>query len=575
MVFEYESIYKFDIYVILTIPQLETLQEQLWDLSENYFWNYRAKFLISIVGESLESSIEIVKNIFIVLWKYYKLWDIVLLVPVKSQYLNVSQTEISSKIELYGWNPYVSHTQCTEPNKIIHLDTWNLQEGGFLRKFPLFSYQIPNTLHGCPLRATALDLEPFLIAKNGNGGTTFTGFDQRIIHLISQMVNMSIEYRGTLPGNRIEVRVNAMQDLLVGATDIICGGYILHIAATPFADPLMSYMENTVKWYVPCGTPIPRIEKISQMFKLNVWMMVVVQIILSVIFISNISKRTSKLSSVKSSLNISSTIFIVLSILLGVSISKMPFGIPQRILFISLIWYAFALSTIFQSLFTSILVDPGYYDQIRLLDELIDSEFIYYYDETVDDFMNFTIPEYYNQVKLERKRAYQDDLYYVNYFENNNAVLICFDMFVQYFMIISLPPGTDVPRMCTLDQDILIERATMYMAKGSPLFERFNSVLLRALESGIVEKLIQIEKASWRENSYNWTKIYSDAIVARNDNKNSEEYFIFSLSHLKFIFYILCLSYLLGIVILSGEIIVSYCKCSYTHERTSVKSQRT
>ncbi|KAJ9586406.1 hypothetical protein L9F63_019948 [Diploptera punctata] len=334
-----------------------------------------------------------------------------------------------SKIELYGWNPYVSHTQCTEPNKIIHLDTWNLQEGGFLRKFPLFSYQIPNTLHGCPLRVTALELQPFLIAQNTNGTTTFTGFDQRIIHLISQMVNMSIEYRGTLPGNRIEIRMNALRDLLVGTTDMISGGYILHIALMPFADPLMSYMENTVKWYVPCGTPIPRIEKISQMFKLNVWLMVVVQIILSVIFMSNISKRTSKLSGDKGSLNVSSTIFVVLSILLGVSITKVPFSIPQRILFISLIWYAFALSTIFQSLFTSILVDPGYYDQIRILDELIASEFIYYCDDNIDDFMNFTTPEYYNKVKLERRRVYESEFYYVSYFENNNAVLVGFHIF--------------------------------------------------------------------------------------------------------------------------------------------------
>ncbi|KAJ9586407.1 hypothetical protein L9F63_019949 [Diploptera punctata] len=291
------------------------------------------------------------------------------------------------------------------------------------------------------------------------------------------MVNMSIEYSETLPGKRIEVRMSALRDLLVGTTDIISGGYILHSAVTPFADPLMSYMETSMEWFVPCGIPIPRIEKISQKFKLNVWLMVVVQIILSAIFMSNISKRTSKLSGVKSSLNISRTIFIVLSILLGVSIRKMPFSIPQRILFLSLIWYAFALSTIFQSLFISILVDPGFYDQIRLLDELIDSKFIYYCDETVDDFMNFTIPEYYNQVKLERRWAYQDDLYYVNYFDKNNDVVLGSDMFFQYFTIISLPPGTDVPRICSLDEHILRQRATMYVAKGSPLFERFNSVL--------------------------------------------------------------------------------------------------
>ncbi|KAJ9586405.1 hypothetical protein L9F63_019947 [Diploptera punctata] len=401
--FLYDSIYKSDCYIIFSLPDLEVLQEQMWDLVESAFWSNRAKFLLVIVGDHFEEPFQEVQTIIDRLWKYYKILDIVILIKIIGKdSIKTIQNRSMVRFDLYSWRPYQSNFQCADTKNILIEDTWNIDVGQFLKQTPLYTYQMPNQYHGCPLRVTAMELKPFLISHNNTERIEFSGYDQRIVHLVAQKMNMRIEYLETRPGNRIEIRMNALEDLLTGITDVICGGYVIHPAITPFADPTVSYTKNSVKWCVPCGTPIPRVKKISQIFKSDVWLMMGLQFILSVFAISWISDKMSRLREEEKTINIGSSVCTVLSIMIGVSIPKMPVSSAQRIIFIILIWYSFALSTVFQSLFTSILINPGVSNQIRLLEELIKSNLDYYYVQGSDEFMNFTSPTYYGQVKLKR-----------------------------------------------------------------------------------------------------------------------------------------------------------------------------
>ena len=549
---ENETIYQFDIFITFSFPDEGSVLEQFEYLSESSYWNCRAKFLIIIIGESSESPVEISRSIIKALWEYYKISEIVILIPVEWNNSKVSKIYNNSRINLYTWKPYQSTTECAEVKNVNLVDTWVLKDSGFSENISLYNYGIPKYFYGCPLRVTAMSLPPFIIEHNTEN-LKFSGYDERVIHLICQTMNMSLVHVTTQPGTEIEVRMNALQDLIGGVTDVISGGYVFHPAITPFADPVESFMENIVEVYVPCGTPASRVKKISQIFKLSVWLLIGVQFILSVMVISIISNLMSKISK-ETALSISNSVHIVYAIMLSVSLTKLPFSNEQRLFFLMLIWYAFSLSVVFQTFFTSVLINPGINEQIRTFDELMESNLIYYCLDTIEEFMNFTSPSFYSKIKLEKRSIRQKSLHLMDYFENDNAVILGFDAITEYHLLSSLPIGIDIPKLCSLDQYVYNMKSTVYLSKGSPLLKRVNSIIRRSLETGIIEKLSRIEKQSWRKKISNITIKFTDVVIARM-NIYDTGYFIFSLSHLQFIFYILGMGYVSAFLVLVAEIL--------------------
>jgi hypothetical protein len=113
---------------------------------------------------------------------------------------------------------------------------------------------------------------------------------------------------------------------------------------------------------------------------------------------------------------------------------------------------------------------------------------------------------------------------------------------------IALEMGTvDVGKVvCSLDETSLSVGATILVKKGNPFLDRFNMIMRRYLEGGLLE--------------YLWTKLYHRASLrggGRFRDVAGDRFIVFSVSDLMAAFVALLVGIVLSSVVFVGELIVS------------------
>jgi hypothetical protein len=103
----------------------------------------------------------------------------------------------------------------------------------------------------------------------------------------------------------------------------------------------------------------------------------------------------------------------------------------------------------------------------------------------------------------------------------------------------------------------------MSLTKGHPLFDKFNVIIRRCMETGLVDKY-------WSELNYNLSLKNVGTLREKGCESCSVVYFVFSLSHLKVAFVVLAFGYVLCVIVFMLEL-----KCkSYSRLSRSVNLQR-
>jgi hypothetical protein len=109
--------------------------------------------------------------------------------------------------------------------------------------------------------------------------------------------------------------------------------------------------------------------------------------------------------------------------------------------------------------------------------------------------------------------------------------------------------------ICSLDEDLMSVGITILFTKGNPLLDRFNILMRRYLEAGLLER--------------SWTELQHRASLRGADRFReaaADKFFAFSLSHLKPAFVVLILGTILSSVVFIAELILN-CLCK-RRERT-------
>jgi len=245
-------------------------------------------------------------------------------------------------------------------------------------------------------------------------------------------------------------------------------------------------------------------------------------------------------SNYKTIIHCISNVFAVLS---GVSVSQKPVSLSLRIFFIALVWYAIAVTTVYQVYFFGHLVNPGFEKSIATLNDLMQSGIQYGYASYIDA-LKLSDPLYYI-IKANRKKC---ELIY----KCLRRVIECkdfatiFDSFhAEYFRTKLLLHNIHVP-VCTLEEDVIMYRVSMFMAKGNPLLHRFNKLTTRVFEAGLIEK--------WQNDFMSSSRLDYLPIVDDDDtnfsdfatNELNSDYSTFSLMHLEVVFYLLLIGQIIS-----------------------------
>jgi len=425
-----------------------------------------------------------------------------------------------------------------------------------LQKEPLLSDKTPKQLHGCPLRVSISDTPPALVVLN-NTGHIHSGVEVQYIQQLAQAVNATIMYQIAPPGDVVTVRMKSITDLEIGRADLALGGFPLHPVPAAFADPTISHLDDVMIWYVPCGVPNDRMGRVMAIFTPSSWMAICGVFVLIVVLVWGVVNITTftQLHHSHTSTGVLSSICMTWAVILGISVPKKPTNDTFRTVFLAVIWYSFAIGCVFQTYFTSILVNPGMNKQITTLEELYQSSFVYHYNNRADSFVKFTDPSYYSKIRLKREECLLTGSCIIDYLNNPNVAIISSRFHAEYYTLAALPPGSSMPRMCTLKDSFYSIPYTIYIGKGSFLVDTFNRKIHHVTEAGLIDKLMRDAKTSWRYEDVLYNQLAMDEIFQINNETAS--YMAFSMSHLKVAFCFLALGYLLSTIIITAELLFS------------------
>jgi hypothetical protein len=563
-VITHDDFWKMENYVIFTWSgeqdsAIDNLGYQVDVLKGRSSWNNRAKFLV-VVAENLREEVgQVAFKIMKELWEVYRVLNVVVLIPQTRHMALVmaitDQNTMTSTFDLYTWFPYQSEVKCANIDDVVLIDKWTVEdEGHFLRNVYLFPPKIHKNFHGCPMRVSAFAVPPLLFRKNytDEENTTkyeYYGLEADFFKLISETLNITAIYN-SVPSFGVEDHVNILGDLVNGDTDITFGAFPLHELAYPYADPTVSYIESYMNWYVPCGKPVPRMEKLTQIFKASVWLMLALIFFSSVIvlWLGTRSARNYGSTESPSYMTISNSIQNMWAVFIGLAASDMPRTGKLRSYFCLFVWYCFIVSTLFQTYFTSYLVDPGEQERIRTLDELFQSDLVYYYHPENDRYIKISFPNYYSKINLQRQECESTQHCIYDFLREQTFTLIGHSFSVEYIIAIITNP-----ELCTLDDNIFKMNFAIHFVKGSHLVEIFNDIIHGILQGGLMGKLRNDILMNYK---FLCASNHPDVFPNFADfNQDVGDYFVFSLSHLQLAFYAIGVGSFVGIVVLVGEIL--------------------
>jgi len=242
-----------------------------------------------------------------------------------------------------------------------------------------------------------------------------------------------------------------------------------------------------------------------------------------------------------------------------VAVPQLPTTSTLRVFFFLYVCFCFVISTVFQAFFVTYLVEPKYEKKLETLEELLDSDVIFG-RHPFFSFFKDTFP-YPELVKFFEQKRLQEDC---------NDIGKCVRRMITKRDMASLiaPPfaiyiardlgNVDVSKIiCPLDEVRMTAGAVFVFKKGNVLLERFNILMRRYLEAGLLERI--------------WTELLHRVSLRGEGGyreADRERFFAISVSHLMPAFFVLIVGTVLSSVVFIGELILN-CLCKRRKKRNS------
>lgn len=496
-----EGHYKVGSYIML-VRDSDNLKEQRDELISRIAWSSEARFLV-VVTARVANSASLALNIVQELWNSARVLQVVVLV----------------EYQLYTWFPY---QHCSTSKKIIQMDELET----------LFPDKTLSSRHGCQLTVGTTPVIPHVKQLSNN---SFWGLEIEYLRLLQHALNFTVTYRTAGPGTSPERHFELVQDLHVGMSDMILGDFPLHLYLTQLADPTVPYLDSSLKWFVPCATQASRMKTVMRIYSTSVWAAMGGVLLLASGCIWWWGRRSQHPPSFLRVLQD------VWALTLGVSVTQLPRDFGLRMLFSLLLWYFLAISTVFQTLFTSVLVDPGLSKQITTFEELQHSGLKYCTFPDLERYINASGP-YLADIKLQkvtniglidciRRVLLSDDM-----------ATVTFAYLIEYIALAELGTRNNI---CSLDENMFQMSYTMYVTKGSPLLSKFNRIIRSMLEAGVMQKL--------------WLDIKEE--VSQNglrETSSVKAFIVLCLSHLQLAFYLLLMGHAASCLVFLVEFVIGH-----------------
>jgi hypothetical protein len=538
------------------IPGFRKQVHQLMNVTHR---NSRNLFVVAVindlmVGAGILQERELATEILTVLWQHRIVNAIVLVEGATENESNVRNGFTAPTndvtLQIYTWFPY-DKCRCEGEGSVVEsvlLDQWTRAEDQhFLLRANLFPSKVPTNLHGCPVTISTAPHEPFVLPptilhrkKNSSNIKVSQdiaysdGVEIRLINCLASNMNFT-------PAYRPHVRNGShclFMELVTRKSDLVFGGLIGTRRTYTNFDPTVSYLRESYVCFVPHAKPRPEWMNMIVIFQNSVWFLVVLSYIVAscaVCILANVKhERRPEYSGYR---NPVPCFIYMLSAFLSSSVAVTPRLWLVRFPFLVWVLYSLQIITAYQSSLISFLTEPEPLPIISNVDELLRSGIKF--GALTRSFSHFDTSEDIEFQKILQNIKYSDNLTdlldrmvfhgdlavlggkaHINYLRETHYVRNGKRLFVA------------------LKESINNNGIVMYLPKGSLVLDRYNAIIFRVTEAGLMGKWWKdvTQKPNTKQNQDFDDEEDEDGDGEEDHYEDNKERHVLSMSHLEGVF---------------------------------------
>jgi hypothetical protein len=518
--------------------------EQLGALAEGKFsesWNARARFVVPVMGNcTYFDSIETSRAILRYFGKYQVPYATVLFVnsseqESKSLQKSINDSEEGTLLELHTWNPYENSRRCDPAEGAVPVKVFTARSVSDIRRNDIFKGHFVKNLHGCTIKVHFNIRRPHVnppkrILNNNSGYHSVYdgGWEIELLGTVAISLKMSLDIKDR---NKTEYRTDAPY-IYIGVN------FAFH-STLPFEEYTQSYHSVHYVWYMPCAVKYQRWSPFFKIFSVDLWMYFSVSLVLAVITVSCISgyRHKSHMHEFNSYSNILSIAANIIAISLSPSVHTRPRTASLRVFFLSWVSYSVAINTVFQTYLTTYLIEPGYEEPIKTVDQMLKSEKKVGFFEGLDVLHAGNSDSVGLAIHKDAVRRPDYDSCFILATVYHNISTILHDLNTEiYRQRGNWTNEENRPLLCEMeDGPIRKDDIVFLVSKRNPLLEYINEVIAHIAQG---ETFTQIKK-----RYYDKLKIQSKFDTYTFD----DTYFAISVKDLQTAFYLLLKGYALAL----------------------------
>jgi hypothetical protein len=228
-----------------------------------------------------------------------------------------------------------------------------------------------------------------------------------------------------------------------------------------------------------------------------------------------------------------------------VPVNTQPRSAPLRLFFFCWVCYSVAISTLFQAYLTTFLIEPGYEEPIKTLQQMLTSDLKFGYIDEQEVLFN-NVPDSVDSAIINNAVRCPDSGACFNWaavYQNTSIIFdtlnveICRDMG-------KLTDENKRPLLCELeDGGIASLERVLLVFRGSPFLELINDIIDHTVVSGILTHMNK--KYLLKEGM----------LTMSNDFAFDDTYIVFGVRHLQTAFCLMLVGYLVAFACFVAEIV--------------------
>ena len=361
---------------------ISDLWQQMYELSvDEKMWlsrNPRAKFIVSVIStcKHLEN-IYVSRAILRYLWNYQVSNAIVLFQKLNEHagndlQRNTTDSTQDTYLELHTWYPYENSERCNPAEGTVPVKVFTVRNVSDIRRRDIFRGYFGKNLHGCALNVH-VEIKPpsvfspkrILFNNSSYRDVYEDGTEIELLRIIGSALNVMVDIEDSTTIEHLQI-----------TPSIYAGRYATYSSALDYiTERTCGYLSTRLDWYTPCAVKHQRWGRFFKVFSVDMWICFTLSLVLAIVTVICISNygHKSHLYESKSYSNVSSVTSNIISVVLSVSVNKQPRSLPLRLFFFCWLWYSVAISTVFQAYLTTFLIEPGYEEPIRTVEQMLTS----------------------------------------------------------------------------------------------------------------------------------------------------------------------------------------------------------